>query len=299
MTLLKRSKPTLMLIFSLILGVLSASVAKADQPWKYIVRDHADEMIHISIDIRREVLHVAPSSRLLGEMLAEVGQMEANSAILKGWTYHREACHLREQAEKVHECVHHLEALVQEAQYRSDRGLDRRMSCSAELLRLIALMEATVTHTLDDIPLITHVPSQPAIVNRPVYVQPQLNYGGNNFRFQNTGPQFGSSTLQFGIGPRLKINVNLGGTGNRNTQSNHGHEVHQTGNRGHNSGLSVHQNSHVVSQKPAATRKVSAGPTFQGQGTNIYGGRNVVSQVAKSQSRSRQSSGKKNHAKHR
>ncbi len=186
-----------LLIAALLFGLVSASFARADhnQPWRLEVRDHADNVMHLARNIRQEILHVGKHSQLFGQMLAETGKLEGNAAVLKAWTYHEGPFDLQAQIQKLTCTNRDLQSLLDEAQFRSDRGLDRQLLCTIQLRQLLNQVDAQLTCAVTAIPQAIHV-------GRPVIVQPQppIVYG----------PHFGGPTFQIDQRPTFQFDFNSG-----------------------------------------------------------------------------------------
>lgn len=265
----QKLKPVLLLASALLLGVLSASVAQAQSPWRCSVADHADQVVHLSRNVRSEILHVAKHSQVFGQMLSETGIMEGNAAVLKAWARHRDPCYLQEQAEKVHRRVHRLASLVQVARLRCQNGLDRPMAPTYELERLLGLIEAEITHALGDIPAV-HAP-----VPGPVYPSPV--YPSQGYRYRDTGPvivnrpnfAIGGSGIRFstrnGLHFQLDLNGRRGGRGLSPQFRNQGHS-HGHLNQGRLPAPNHHLGHGVPTHPGKGKVKKNAGPPLHGPG---------------------------------
>lgn len=248
-----------LLLAALVIGLIGASYTQAQQPWRFDVQDHADNVNHLARNIRDEILHTAKHSRVFGPMLAETGKLEGNAAVLKAWARHEGPLDLLRQTEKLQFIAADLNSLLDEAQFRSDRGLDRPLLGTLRLRGMLAQVDGELSHIYSDIPQAgCAVPAAP-FAPGPV--------GGGPFpgRFDNGAtidfrPTFGTD---FDSGPRFNNDRGRWEHGqHRPGQGNHfGNGF--SGGRGPASTLHPHGVSGRVSK--------SLTPHF-GNGTNIYGG---------------------------
>lgn len=203
---------------SAFLGLVTASVALADhRDWRTSVQDRADNVNYLSREVRREIIHVANHSCLFGQMMAEVGRMETNAAILRGWARHQAPLQLESKIHELAANSDRLQALIEEAWQRGERGVHRPLLCTQQLRRLMAQVDAEIFAAYQSIPGPGVVYSAPhpcdhwngggiAPVYRPSFPSDFRQYSqgsnfevnlGNGIRFSNGSAQFGSNGIQF------------------------------------------------------------------------------------------------------
>jgi hypothetical protein len=143
-------------------GLLSATIALAGpQDWRTSVRDHADNVNYLAREVRQELVHVANHSCLFGQMMVEVGRLETNAAILRGWARHQAPLQLES---KVHELAGNsdrLQTLIEEAWLRGQRGVHRPLGCTQQLRRLMERVDAEIFAAYQTIPGVRTVYSPP------------------------------------------------------------------------------------------------------------------------------------------
>jgi hypothetical protein len=228
-----------------LLGLLSASVALAGPTdWRTQVRDHADNVNYVSREVRQELVHVASHSCLFGQMMVEVGRMETNAAILRGWSRHQSPLQLESKVHELSANSDRLQALIQEAWLRGQRGVHRPLGCTQRLRGMMTQVDAEIMAAYQKIPGVRTVYSAPhpcdhwggggfQSVQRPQYqpqyvpqyprdarhshdsVQFEVNIG-NGIRISNQSRSQGSAGVQFfDNGPRIAQDlasaVRLGG----------------------------------------------------------------------------------------
>lgn len=136
-----------------VLGLLSASVALANPgDWRMAVRDHADNVNFLARDVRRELVHVASHSCLYGQMLAEVGRLEGQAAVLRGWSRHQAPLQLERKVHELAAHSNHLQTLIEEAWQRGQRGLHAPLLCTRRLQAWMAQVDAEIFAAYTAIP---------------------------------------------------------------------------------------------------------------------------------------------------
>jgi hypothetical protein len=136
-----------------LLGLLSASVALANPgDWRVAVRDHADNVNFLARDVRRELVHVASHSCLFGQMLAEVGRLEGQAAVLRGWSRHQAPLQLERKVHEIAAHSNHLQSLIEEAWQRGQRGLHAPLLCTRRLQGWMAQVDAEIFAAYNAIP---------------------------------------------------------------------------------------------------------------------------------------------------
>lgn len=215
------------------LGFVTASVALADHPdWRTCVRDHADNVNYLSREVRCELTHVASHSCLFGQMMAEVGRMETNAAILRGWARHQAPLQLESKIHELAANSDRLQALIEEARQRGLRGVHQPLLCTRKLRSLMAQVDAEIAAAHQSIPAPPVVYPIPdpcdhwrggghAPVYRPTFPSdfPRYSEGsnfevnlGNGIRISNGSARFGSNGGQFqdngpafSAGPSIRV----------------------------------------------------------------------------------------------
>ncbi|MBL8888573.1 MAG: hypothetical protein JNL67_01250 [Planctomycetaceae bacterium] len=198
-------------------GLVSASVALADHgDWRTNVRDHADNVNYLSREVRHELIHVANHSCLFGQMMAEVGRMETNAAILRGWARHQAPLQLESKIHELAANSDRLQALIEEAWQRGQRGVHRPLLCTQQLRRLMAQVDAEIFAAYQSIPGPRVVYSAPHRCDhwggghgsafRPSFPGDSRHHShgsnfevnlGNGIRISNGSGQFGSDRIRF------------------------------------------------------------------------------------------------------
>lgn len=250
-----------------LLGLLSASVVLAGPTdWRTHVRDHADNVNYLSREVRRELVHIASHSCLFGQMMVEVGRMETNAAILRGWSRHQAPFQLESKVHELAANSDRLQALIQEAWLRGQRGVHRPLGCTQQLRGMLARVDAEILAAYQTIPGVRTAYSAPhpcdhwggggfQTVQRTQYpsqfipqdprnarhshdtVQFDVNFG-NGIRISNRSRSKGSAGVQFfDNGPRIAQDlppaVRVGGL---QVDSDHRDGRHSVGRRHGNHG---------------------------------------------------------------
>ncbi|MDP1561493.1 MAG: hypothetical protein Q8M16_08865, partial [Pirellulaceae bacterium] len=201
-----------------LLGLLSASVTLAGpMGWRTHVRDHADNVNYLAREVRQELVHVAAHSCLFGQMMVEVGRMETNAAILRGWTHHMSPLQLESKVHELAANSNRLQGLIEEAWLRGQRGVHRPLGCTQRLRGMMARVDAEILSAYQSIPGVATAYSAPHpcahwggggrhSVERPRF--DHNNYGyqeglqfefnlGNGIRFGNRSQSYGCNGPQF------------------------------------------------------------------------------------------------------
>jgi len=136
-----------------LLGLVSASVALATpMDWRTHVSDHADNVNYLSREARQELVHVASHSCLFGQMMVEVARMETNAAILRGWSRHQAPLQLENKVHELAANSDRLQALIEEAWLRGERGVHRPLGCTQRLRGMMARVDAEIFAAYQSIP---------------------------------------------------------------------------------------------------------------------------------------------------
>lgn len=162
-------KITLATVFGIIAFANPAPV-KAQQRWRFDVKDHASDIQHLARDIRKEVLHDAKGSRQFGPLLAATGRLEGNAAVLRAWARHSGPLDLRKQLGKV-DCAHKdLLRLLSEAKH--DLHFHHGGFSCPRLDSLLAEVCDHINHAKGDIPVLHHhhhdVHHEEVVIGRPI-----------------------------------------------------------------------------------------------------------------------------------
>lgn len=143
----------LVLCGAMLMGLVTASMALAGPvDWRQHTRDHADNVIYLSREVRQELVHVARHSCLFGQMMAEVGRMESNAAILRGWTYHQAPLKLESKVHELAANSDRLQALIEEAWGRGQRGIHKPLLCTQRLRGMMQRVDAEIFAAYQSIP---------------------------------------------------------------------------------------------------------------------------------------------------
>lgn len=138
---------------AMVLGMLSASVALARPfDWRISVKDHADNVNFLARDVRRELVHVASHSCLFGQMMAEVGRLEGQAAVLRGWSRHQAPLQLERKVHELAAHSDHLQSLIEEAWRRGQQGIHRPLLCTRRLQGWMAQIDAEIFAAYNTIP---------------------------------------------------------------------------------------------------------------------------------------------------
>lgn len=147
---------------AMVLGLLSASIALANPlDWRLSVRDHADNVNFLARDVRRELVHVASHSCLFGQMMAEVGRLEGQAAVLRGWSRHQAPLRLERKVHELAAHSDHLQRLIEEAWHRGQRGIHRPLLCTRRLQGWMAQIDAEIFAAYNAIPGVRTVFAHP------------------------------------------------------------------------------------------------------------------------------------------
>jgi hypothetical protein len=140
--------------------------ARADHDYD-ILRAKADAVFHAMIDMDRTLVDSYVRSRVFGEMMATSGKIKGKAAYLRGMSYHNSPCRWSREIEELDGLVHQMEALIENAHFRADRGLDPPISfCAIEAGRRLAAIIGMV-HCMESALEVIHEPVYPVINYRP------------------------------------------------------------------------------------------------------------------------------------
>jgi hypothetical protein len=143
---------------ALLLGALSASLAFANVDdwrfgdWRTPLRDHADNVNYLSREVRSELVHVANHSCLFGKMMTEVGRLEGQAAVLRGWSRHQAPLRLEVKVHELAATSDRLQVLIEEAWQRGLRGFHRPLLCTQRLRGLMARVDSELAAAYHLIP---------------------------------------------------------------------------------------------------------------------------------------------------
>lgn len=198
---------------AMVLGLLSASIALANPlDWRLSVRDHADNVNFLARDVRRELVHVASHSCLFGQMMAEVGRLEGQAAVLRGWSRHQAPLQLERKVHELAAHSDHLQRLIEEAWRRGQQGIHRPLLCTRRLQGWMAQIDAEISAAYNTIPGVRTVFAHPppcghwvAVPQTTVHrldrvVDPRWGAHGPGFRVESPGISFEQPGIRFETG---------------------------------------------------------------------------------------------------